>query len=70
MTPTVGGARDKEAWMVLDREKKVRRLLRKSGWGYIDRAAGIRRQAAGAKASSRQRDARNGHAKPEGGAIE
>lgn len=47
-------------------EEKVRRLSRAGGRGYIDGAAGIRRQAADAKAARRQRDAQNGHAKPEG----
>lgn len=47
-------------------EEKVRRLSREGGRGYIDRTAGIRRQTAGAKAARHQRDAQNGHAKPEG----
>ena len=34
-------------------EEKVRRLSREGGPGYIDRAAGIWRQAAGAKAARR-----------------
>ena len=43
-------------------EEKVRRFSRERGRGYIDRAAGIRRQAMSVKAARDGRDARKGHA--------
>ena len=43
-------------------EEKVRRFSRERGRDYIDRAAGIRRQAMSVKAARDRRDARKGHA--------